>query len=110
MKKIHGMCFDCVVKMEHQIRIDGKWEEYEKTKIKENALAWLKEADSDKNRIVEELSKLEFTKNEFGDIEKWDTKINKEELMRKIEHEFDEFRKNYIEQLEIDLGERVEKT
>ena len=42
MKRIHGMCFDCVVDMEHKIRLEGKWDEYEKRKVKENALAWLK--------------------------------------------------------------------
>ena len=26
MRKIHGMCFDCVVSMEHKIRIEGKWD------------------------------------------------------------------------------------
>lgn len=108
MKKIHGMCFDCVIEMEHKLRIEGKWDKYEKNKLKENALAWLKEAESDKNRIVEELSRLEFTKNEFGDIEKWDTKINKNELLKKIEDEFQKFRINYIEELEKDLGEKSE--
>ena len=103
MRRIHGMCLDCVVSMEHKLRIEGKWEEYEKTKLKENAMAWLNEAESDKNRIVDELTKLEFTKNEFGDIEKWDTRLNKEELLLKIESEFDEFRKNFIEKLEKDL-------
>ena len=108
MKKIHGMCFDCVIEMEHKLRIEGKWDRYEKNKLKENALAWLKEAESDKNRIVEELSRLEFTKNEFGDIEKWDTKINKNELLKKIEDEFEQFGINYIEKLEKDLGEKIE--
>ena len=70
----------------------------------------MKEAESDKNRIVEELSRLEFTKNEFGDIEKWDTKINKDELLKKIEDEFEQFRKNYIEKLEKDLGEKGENS
>ena len=108
MRKIHGMCFDCVVNMEHKIRLEGKWEEYEKTKLKENAIAWLSEAERDKNLIVNELSKAEFT-NDFGDIEKWDTKIDKEELLKKIENEFEQFRKNFIEQLERDLGERSEE-
>lgn len=107
MKKIHGMCFDCVVKMEHKIRLEGKWEEYEKTKLKENAMAWLSEAERDKNLIVEELSRLEFA-NEFGDVEKWDTKINKEDLLSKIESEFEEFKKNFIEKLEKDLENMVE--
>jgi hypothetical protein len=108
MRKIHGMCFDCVVKMEHKIRIDGKWEEYEKRKMKENAVAWLKEAERDKNLIVEELSKLEFA-NEFGDVEKWDTQINKEELLKKIEDEFETFKIDFIEKLEKDL-ENMDET
>ena len=108
MRRIHGMCFDCVVKMEHKIRLEGKWEEYEKRKVKENALAWLKEAERDKNSIADELSRMEFT-NDFGDNEKWKTPFNKEEMLEKIENEFAEFRKNFIEKLEIDLGERGEE-
>jgi hypothetical protein len=109
MKAIHGMCFDCVIDMEHKIRLEGKWDEYEKTKVKQNALAWLKEAEKDKDLIASELSRLEFT-NDFGDNEKWKTPLNKEELLEKIEKEFADFRKNFIEQLERDLGERVEES
>ena len=109
MKRIHGMCFDCVVDMEHKIRLEGKWDEYEKRKVKENALAWLKEAEKDKDAIASELSRMEFT-NDFGDNEKWKTPLNKEELLEKIENEFAEFRKNFIEQLERDLGETSEET
>ena len=109
MKKIHGMCFDCVIDMEHKIRLEGKWDEYEKTKVKQNALAWLKEAEKDKDAIASELSRMEFT-NDFGDNEKWKTPFNKEEMLEKIENEFAEFRKNFIEQLERDLGERSAET
>lgn len=108
MKAIHGMCFDCVIDMEHKIRLEGKWDEYEKRKVKENAIAWLKEAEKDKDAIANELSRMEFT-NDFGDNEKWKTPLNKEELLEKIEKEFAEFRKNFIEQLERDLGERGEE-
>ena len=108
MKRIHGMCFDCVIDMEHKIRLEGKWDEYEKRKVKQNALAWLLEAERDKNSIASELSRMEFT-NDFGDIEEWKTPFNKEEMLEKIENEFDEFRKNFIEQLERDLGERSEE-
>ena len=108
MKRIHGMCFDCVIDMEHKIRLEGTWDEYEKRKVKQNALAWLLEAERDKNSIASELSKMEFT-NDFGDIEEWKTPFNKEEMLEKIENEFAEFRKNFIEQLERDLGERSEE-
>ena len=109
MRRIHGMCFDCVIDMEHKIRLEGKWDEYEKRKVKENALAWLQEAERDKNAIASELSRIEFT-NDFGDNEKWKTPFNKEEMLEKIEKEFEEFRNNFIKKLEEDLGENIEKT
>jgi hypothetical protein len=99
MKAIHGMCFDCVIAMEHKLRIQGKYEEYEREKIKSNALAWLAEAEKDKDILADTLSRLEFT-NEFGDVEKWNTNFNKEELLEKITIEFENFKKMILEQLE----------
>jgi len=99
MKAIHGMCFDCVVDMEHKIRLAGKWDEYEKEKLKQNALAWLAEAERDKNLVAEELAKVQFV-NSFGDVEKWDTSKTKEELLTKIDEEFQRFREDFIQKLE----------
>ena len=31
-----GHCFDCQVKIQNKLRVEGKWEEYEKKKILEN--------------------------------------------------------------------------
>lgn len=108
MKKIHGMCLDCVVDMEHKIRLEGKWDEYENAKVKENALSWLKEAEKDKDLIAEELSKVDFA-NEFGDSEKWSVPVTKEELLKKIENEFEEFKKNFINNLDKNLENSLEK-
>ena len=101
MKTIHGMCFDCVIDMEHKIKLSGKWEEYEKEKIKKNAMAWLAEAERDKNLIAEELSKVEFA-NSFGDSEKWSSGVTKEQILQKIEEEFQKFREDFIQKLEND--------
>lgn len=106
MRTIHGMCFDCVVEMEHKLRIEGTWEEYEKERMKQNALAWLKEAERDKNFIAEELSKAEFV-NSFGDVEKWDTGTTKEELLHKIEEEFEKFRQDFIAKLDENVPENI---
>ena len=32
MQTIHGMCYDCVIDMEHELRKQGKYEEYEQTR------------------------------------------------------------------------------
>lgn len=107
MKRIHGMCFDCVVALEHKIRVAGKWDEYERTKLKENAIAWLAEAERDKNIIADELSRLEFA-NSFGDAEQWHTGVTKEEVLNKIEEEFQRFRTEFIAKLENHDGESGE--
>lgn len=99
MRMVHGMCLDCVTEVEHKIRLEGKWDEYEQGKLKENALSWLAEAERDKNLIAAELSKAEFV-NSFGDVEKWDTNKTKEELLTKIEDEFQKFREDFIQKLE----------
>lgn len=99
MKSIHGMCFDCVIEMEHKIKLEKKWDEYEREKLKQNALAWLSEAEKDKNLIAEELSKVEFA-NSFGDSEKWETGVTKEQILQKIEEEFQKFREDFIQKLE----------
>lgn len=112
MKKIHGMCLDCVVELEHRLRIEGTWDEYERNKMKENALSWLAEAERDKNLIADELSKVEFV-NSFGDVEKWDTNNTKKELLHKIEDEFQKFREDFISKLDgignKNNGEQVEQ-
>jgi ribosomal protein L9 len=85
--------------MEHKIRLEDKWDEYEREKMKENALSWLAEAEKDKNLIAEELSKVEFA-NSFGDSEKWSSGITKEQILQKIEEEFQKFRQDFIQKLE----------
>jgi len=99
MRRIHGMCFDCVIDMEHKLKLEGKWEEYEREKMKNNALAWLEEAEKDKNMMAEELSKVEFA-NSFGDMEKWDVQKTKDEILSKLEDEFQKFREDFIQKLE----------
>jgi ribosomal protein L9 len=93
--------------------LEKKWDEYEKEKLRQNALSWLKEAERDKNLIAEELSKVEFA-NSFGDSEKWDTGVTKEQILQKIEEEFENFRKDFIEKLEKELsgnnGDEVEQS
>ena len=36
MWNIHHMCFDCVVKMEAKIKLEGKWDKYERGVLNAN--------------------------------------------------------------------------
>ena len=41
--RIQGVCFDCILEMENKLRIDGKYESYEKRKVLQNRLSWAKD-------------------------------------------------------------------
>ena len=97
MKAIHGMCFDCVIDMEHQLKIEGKYEEYERQKILDNGKAWLKQAELEKEALKVAI-KARYI-NEDGSVEEWDG-VSWEEMEEKIENEFRIFRENFIQKLE----------
>ena len=80
MYSIHGVCFDCVIEFEHQIRKEGKWEEYEKGQIKMNQDLSLKDFESALDAWF--LEKDSFV-TEAGDIESWEGG-DKEKLYKEV--------------------------
>ena len=96
MKAYHGMCLDCVVGMEHKMKLEGTYDEYERKKLLSNAEAWLKSAEIEKD-ILKAGIKAKFI-NEDGSIEDWGGQ-NEEEVMVRIEDGFTKFKENFIEKL-----------
>ena len=90
MKTIHGMCFDCVIEMEHQHKLDGTFEEYEREKIHANMKSWLGKAEIEKEALKTAL-KARFV-NEDGSIEEWND-MSWEQVEEKIDNEFRLFKK-----------------
>lgn len=43
MYRLYNQCFDCQVKFENKLRIEGKFEDWEKQKVLKNKLSWLNE-------------------------------------------------------------------
>jgi hypothetical protein len=72
MWPIHNMCFDCVIKMEGELKRTGKYKEYEQNKIEANMKAYLKDSKQKASEYLEALNQVEFLQNSMGDIEKWD--------------------------------------
>ncbi len=70
MYSIHSMCLNCVTEMETKLKIEGKYEEYEKNIINKNKNSSLDD--------IEQMFDDYFTSTpdsfvtEDGDIEKWD--------------------------------------
>ena len=93
-----GHCFDCQITIENKLRIQGKYEEWEKNKIRENKISFLKDQIQ---AITEwkEMKSPEFYNNVGVDYpelekEKWDVD------MKKVHKEADEAIEKFTEALE----------
>ena len=100
MRKIHGMCFDCVIEMEHELKKSGKYEDYERNKIRENALAWLADAERDVAMLKQAYTQIqEFVTNSQGEKETWSAKMTPEEFDATIQTQFDKFKEDFLKKL-----------
>ena len=97
--KLEKRCFDCQVSFEHNLRIEGKYEEYERDKILRNAEAWLAEAEKEAKDLAEVFRNPLTFAGADGSIEKWSGGMSGEEVADKIEKEFEMFKENFIEKL-----------
>ena len=101
MRIIHQMCLDCVVDMEHELKKQGKYEEYEQKKIRENAEAWLKRAEQDVDMLKEVYTQASSTvMNADGMVEHWSAKMTPEEFEKTIQTQFDNFKIKFLKNLE----------
>jgi len=62
-----------------------------------NAEAWLKQAELEKE-VLKTTLMASFV-NDDGSIEKWKEGMTEDELMEKVDKEFEIFRENFIEKL-----------
>lgn len=70
MYTIHTKCFDCVTEMETKLKIEGKYEEYEKAMINANKNTSLDDVEQMFDDYFN--SSLESFVTEDGQIEKWE--------------------------------------
>ena len=89
-------CFDCQVAFEHTLRIEGKYADYEKDRMRRNAESWLKDAEQEAMELVEAFRNPLSFANADGTIEKWTGGQDPEEIAQKIEEEFRNFKENFL--------------
>jgi ribosomal protein L33 len=95
--RLRGHCFDCNVKVEMQIRKEGKWKEYEESLMKANFIAQMKDMLQRLTHIRENLSAPEvihFDEHEkrVMMVEKWDVDLNK--IREDLEKDITKLEKN----------------
>ncbi len=92
MYKKHQKCFDCVVKMEHKMRIDGTYNDYELNMMLDNAEGMVNDYEA---FLLDKIntSNTQYV-SERGEIERWKGGVkDKEKLESEIKHQVTEFKK-----------------
>lgn len=106
MRKLNGMCLDCTIEWEHEMRKAGTYEEYEKQRVRKNAEAWLQQAEKDVEMLKQTYTQAsQFVVNGDGEIETWAAKMTAEEFHEKIEKSFETFKENFLKQLNGEQNE-----
>ena len=92
MYKIHKTCFNCVVEMEHKLKIEGKYEEYERNMLSNNASDYIDDLEL---YLLEALntSNSQYV-SEKGEVERWKGGLDKEKVTKELKEFFNEHRKD----------------
>jgi hypothetical protein len=77
MYTLHGKCFDCVIEMEHELRKQGKFKEYQKDIMMKNKST---EVDDLEQVLEAWLNEKDEFLTEQGDIEDWSQSTAKTEM------------------------------
>jgi len=101
MWRLFNHCFDCQVKFEHKLRLEGKYEEWEKGRINNNKIGFIK----DQIQAIEEWKDMKAPEfyNNVGvnepmlEKEKWD--IDMEKVTKEANEALEKY-KEVLEQLE----------
>ena len=91
MYNIHKKCFDCVIDMEAKLKNEGKYKEYERNIVANNAEDYLDDLEQYLLEAINE-SNTQYV-SERGEVERWKGGINKDEFLKQMTTNFTEFRK-----------------
>jgi hypothetical protein len=103
-KKLMGMCHDCVVTMETQLKIKGKFNEYALDKIKNNAEVFIRQTDQEVAQLKRELSQpINFVEGADGRTETWNLD-NPEFLINQIDEQYTDFKTKLYDKINKEMS------
>jgi hypothetical protein len=93
MFRIHQTCLDCVIKMETQLKVEGKYQDYEDKQVKANANFMLDEFVDGFNSFLDSMTSNNGFVTEQGDIEDWHVKaLDKQKIREQVMKDVEESR------------------
>lgn len=101
MKQFHGMCYDCVIDMEHQLKVNGKFNEYAIELMERRAKDWIKTAERDLKVLKDAYTKsYDVIINAQGHTETVDSRMTPDEFSDKVETEFEKYKSEMLDNIE----------
>ena len=101
--KVHKMCYDCVIDKEHEIKKQGKWEEYQKQIHNSDIDGIITDYKAFVEAALNESNESFIT--EGGDVENWVGGINKERAKEALDEQEEEEVETEEETEEIETRE-----
>lgn len=89
-----GFCKSCLSFFEMYLKIQGKWKDYLKRVNDNNFESWMVEAIDEYTEWADSSDSKPYV-TEAGEIEGWDSKIDKVELKKKLKKDIKKVRKKY---------------
>lgn len=81
MYSLHGICFDCVIQRETALKINGKYEDYEKKMLNINKNDLLSDLEAG---LEQWISEKDTFVSEDGVVESWSNTSNNKEVYKEI--------------------------
>ena len=91
---IHGMCLDCVIRMESKLKLEGKYKEYESRLLNLNKNAEMDDMLAMLDDWANQRDDAFIT--EAGDIEQWSGGENRHEIVKQLKENIKKFRDTQI--------------
>ena len=89
--------------METQLRAEGKYEEYERKKMHENAKSWFNDVDKEVEILKLGLEgSLQYVQNKDGDLEEYDQTEYREKYLKYVSEQYERFKKETLDEFNKD--------